>query len=105
MQADPEQEYAQLKEFLSVYIERYLKAVEDMPPEKRPMAVAEVISRTLCSFWLAGRIQRRPQGIPGAAAATSVRALPRRFGMVLADPAAVLTQVHVIRRTAPRRPG
>ncbi|MCA1452426.1 hypothetical protein I6F35_04230 [Bradyrhizobium sp. BRP22] len=45
MQGESELDYAKLKDFLSFYIERYMPAVEDLPLDKRPMAVCEALEK------------------------------------------------------------
>ncbi|MFH0297784.1 hypothetical protein AAFX91_11155 [Bradyrhizobium sp. 31Argb] len=44
MQDDPELEYAKLKDSLSFYIERCMPAVEDLPPDKRHIAIREALA-------------------------------------------------------------
>ena len=44
MQEESELEYAKMKDFLSFYAERYLKA-EGLPPDKQPMASLEALEK------------------------------------------------------------
>ncbi|QQO32268.1 hypothetical protein JJC00_27345 [Bradyrhizobium diazoefficiens] len=44
MQDEPELEYAKMKEFLSFYAERFLKA-EGLPPNKQPIASLEALEK------------------------------------------------------------
>ncbi|WP_130227850.1 hypothetical protein [Bradyrhizobium sp. Leo121] len=67
MQDEPELEYAQLKEFFSFYIERYLKAVEDMAPDKRPMASLEATEKKSMKLAFKGLRQAINDCVEGSA--------------------------------------
>jgi predicted ATPase len=46
MQKEAELEYAKMKDFLSFYAERYLKA-EGLPPDKQPIASLEALEKSM----------------------------------------------------------
>ncbi|MBP0115727.1 MULTISPECIES: hypothetical protein [Bradyrhizobium] len=53
MQDEPELKYARMKDFLSFYAERYLKA-EGLPPDRQPIASLEALEKKSMKMALKG---------------------------------------------------